>query len=112
MSRGRAPENGKWRVVCKAPSQIFTVLLAMEMPQGEYLQMRRRALRGSTQTFHGSSLKKNSVLFGHVRAAGLSTEERSPFRLAYFCASKFMLFLVNTTFVTLQKLHSYGWHKP
>lgn len=88
-SRGHTPRNGKWRVVCRAPSQLFTVLLAMDMPQGDYLQMRRRALRGSTQTFHGSSLKKNSVLFGHVKSGGLTTEQGSPFRLAYFCASKF-----------------------
>jgi hypothetical protein len=88
-SRGPVSGNGKWRVVCRAPSRIFTVMMAMDMPEGDYLQIRRRAFRGSLQEFHGSSLRKNSVLFGHVRNASTSnTDELSPFRLAYFCVGE------------------------
>lgn len=92
-SHGPVSGNLKWRVVCRRPSHIFTVLLAMDMPEGEYLQMRRRALRGSTRRFHGSTLRKNSVLFGHVRTNRSNTKHlvpASPFRLAYFCSSEFL----------------------
>ena len=82
--------NHKWRVVCKAPSNILVVLLGLDMPQGEgeYLQMRRRVFSGATMHFQGIDLKKNSVLFGHVvdKNETESSHQLSPFRLAYVCA--------------------------
>lgn len=90
---GLDADNRKWRVVCKAPSKVFVIVLAMNMSgggtptQGEYLQIRRRGLKGVTSTFQGMSLEKNSVLFAHVGYGG-GASQTSPFRLAYFCASK------------------------
>ena len=84
-------DNHKWRVVCKAPSNILVVLMGLDMPQGEgeYLQMRRRVISGATMRFQGIDLKKNSVLFGHVvdKNETESSLQLSPFRLAYICAS-------------------------
>ena len=90
---GPDADNRKWRVVCKAPSKIVAIVMAMNMsgggtpPQGEFLQIRRRGLKGVTNTFQGLTLEKNSVLFAHVGYGG-GASETSPFRLAYFCASK------------------------
>lgn len=85
---GHCPSvSGKWRVVCRAGSSIFVVVLGMDMPEGDYLQMRRRAFSGRTARFHGVSLKKNSVLFGNVRASeSQQVNSLAPFRLAYICA--------------------------
>lgn len=91
---GPDADNRKWRVVCRAPSKIVVIVMGMNMtgegipPQGEYLQIRKRALKGVTATFQGLSLDKNSVLFAHVGSGG---EVNSPFQLAYICASKTML---------------------
>lgn len=82
-SPGLNSSNHKWRVICRAPSRIFVILLAIDMPAGEYLQVRRRSLGGSSTRFHSHNLNLNSVLFGHVNKT-----EDGGFRLAYICASK------------------------
>ena len=96
--------NNEWRIVCKAPSQVFVVVMAIHMPEadvgGDYLQMRRRGFGGISTKFEGFNLKKNSVVIGHVVGEGeesgkgpefMNDEEiivDTDFRLAYICTSK------------------------
>lgn len=82
---GPDSSNSKWRIICKAPSHLFVIVLALDVPDQDYLQVRRRALRGSVGRYESLSLKKNSILVGYVRG-GEHNSSVNPFQLAYICA--------------------------
>lgn len=80
--------NHKWRIICKVPSHLYVVVLALDVSGEDYLQVRRRALRGSVDgQYQSLGLQKNSILIGYVQKSGQSSNSTvNPFRLAYVCA--------------------------
>ncbi len=80
-----------WRVVCKAQSHIFAVLMALQTTDGDYLQIRRRKIEGSRQSFEGFDLKLSSILVGLFRNEIRTSKERSSFRMIYICVGKTVL---------------------
>ena len=92
---GISSPNDKWRIVCRSPSELYVVVMAINMQEGDYLQVRRRVLTGTSRQFQALYLKLNSILIGHIRnESRKGDEEDSSFRLAYFCASELLLLLL------------------
>jgi len=89
--------NNKWRVVCRRVSQIFVLVMNIEMESGghgsssstrqEYLQIRRMMVKGTSNQSYAYNLKLNSILIAHVNAR-TAPSDYYPFRIAYFCVRK------------------------
>ena len=75
------------------------VVLGLDVPEQDYLQVRRRALRGSVSRPESLHLKKNSILIGYKRGVESSVAGvTNPFKLAYICAG-------NLTYHTKEQKH-------
>ncbi len=92
-SENRSSTN-KWRIVCSRVSEIFAIVMNVEMKGkgeagkgAEYLQIRRKMVRGTNNKYYAYHLKKNSILVAHVNATSMPSSYY-PFRIAYFCIRK------------------------
>ena len=56
----------------------------------EYLQVRRRKIRGTNNKFHAYNFKLNSILIAHVNAQSVPSD-CYPFRISYFCIRKCLM---------------------
>ena len=91
--------NNKWRIVCERLSQVFVLVMNIEMEEGasggnssagqEYLQIRRKMVNGTSNRLYSYNLKLNSILIAHVNAR-MEPSNYYPFRIAYFCVRKFI----------------------
>ena len=87
-----ASKNDKWRVTCRPYNMMYVVLMGLNLMGDDYLQVRRKTFRKTSQQFWGFFMKKKSVLVGLVKGQSKEEEEKeSSFRLAYICARKYII---------------------
>ena len=76
-----------WRIICQPNTTILTIVLQMNLTNGDYLQVKRKHLEGCVDLPWTNHFSKKSILVATAQPSN-ETADGSTFQLGYLCVGE------------------------